>query len=448
LTGVLSGSERQRLLVGFELLGIHTVGKLKLHMLLPIICAIFSEHSVGAELEYEIRAGAYYSDNVRKADIMQQEETIGLIGLQLDASHESRRVEANLLSDLEYRDYLDDSFDSENIGSVNADVLFKISPDTLSWVVENYYGTLQSDPFRANTPDNRENINVFSTGPDLTLRLPRGAFRISGRYESRYFEVSDIDNDVLGGTVSLVRIFSPNRSVSLNVSADRVEFDDTTVNSDFDRQTAYLGFNSQNSRGSIVVNLGINEIHDFGEVSRGTLVGISWSRNITARSSFSLGYDQRFSDAGDIFKRFQAPGRGFGNVRAISGVSDPFENRRFSAKYNNRRKNFDFYVTAFRDEQVYEISKSLNRDRTRVGVGASKSLGSAWQVSIGARFQKTEFSNSSRVDDDIDLRGRISRKLSRRVSLNIGYARSERDSNTAGFDYIENVASLTFSYTR
>lgn len=423
--------------------------KLRLHMLIAVICAVSSNFSVADELAYDIRVGASYTDNVRRADTMLQEETVAFIGIQLDASHTSRRVDAGIQSDWEYRDYVDNSFDADDVGSVNAHVSFQISPDIFSWVATNYYGTLQSNPFLADTPDNRENINVFSTGPDLKLRLgSRSAFHINGRYTNRYFEVSDINNDVLSGGISLVRTLSPNRSLSLNVSADRLEFDDSTVNSDFDLQSAYVSVSSQNSRGTAVVNLGVNELHDSGMVSRGTLIGLNWSRKLTAKSSFSLDYYQRFSDAGDIFRRFQDPGRGFGNVRSIPGVGDAFESRRFSANINIDQEDYEFYFSVIRDEQVYETSSALNRDMTGLGLGASKTLGSAWRVNFDARFGKTEFDASGRTDDDIEMRARISRQLSRRFSVNFSYRRSERKSNSAGFDYTENVASLSIGYGR
>ena len=404
---------------------------------------------VAAEIEYEIRIGASRSDNVARTDTAEIEETIALLGLEVDLQHESRRLEVSIITDLEYRNYTDDTFDNEVVGSLNADLVFQIAPEILSWVVQDQFGKLQTNPFLANTHANRQNINRFSTGPDLRIRMGSvTSIELAGRYYINNFEVSDIDSDILNGRLSLVRALSPRRSVSLNVSVDRIEFDNTTLNSNYDRQSAYIGFQSEISRGSLTINLGYNEIHDLGAVIDGNLVNIEWTRELSASTTFRLAYDEGLTDASDSLDQNQVPGGGFGDVQRTPGVSDPFENRRFSAAIDFARDGNSFFISALYNEDEYVTLSNLDRDWTELRAGASWVLGSAWRFRLDGGFRKTEFIVSGREDDDLTMRIGLSYQMTRILRINVDFVRFDRDSSDPGFGYVENVVNLTFSYAR
>ena len=412
------------------------------------IGSVLTTYAIGAEVEYEITIGAARSDNVARTDTFEIEETIALLGLALDVQHESRKVEASLVADLEYRNYTDGIFDDEVVGSLYADLELQLAQDVFSWVFENRFGNLVTNPFLANTPVNRQNINRFSTGPDLILRFgSRTALEVGGRYHNTQFEISDIDNDVLGGRVSLVRALSAHRSASLNITTDRIEFDDTTFNSSYDKQAAYFGFESESSRSTLTVNLGYNELHDNGVVTDGYLINVNWDREISPSTTFNLGYNEGLTDAGFAFDQSQ-PGQGFGDPQRTAGVSDPFENRRFSVGLDFNRNSNIFFATLSYNEDEYITASVLDRDRSSLRLGFSRDFGSAWRFRLSGVLQKTDFVTTGREDDDATISVGLSRQFSRKVGVNLNFTRFDRDSSDPGFNYVENVINLTFSYTR
>ncbi len=402
-----------------------------------------------ADAQFDVRVGADYSDNIRRDEILQEEETSAFVGLKLQADHESRRLVANIVADLQHKEYLDDVFDNEDTGSAVVNVDLKIIPERFSWILEDNFGTLQRNQFQANTPGNRENINVFSTGPVFDFRFgSRSTLTLSGKYTDRYFEESQNGSDVISGQIMLARALSQNRSISFNVDTNNVEFDANVNGIDFDRRSAYVGFSSQNSRGNINLSVGANEIDDSTDTNTGVLLDVRWLRNLTTRSSITLGYDQRLSDVADTFRRFQTPGPSFGDTSSNPAVADPFENRRYSAVFQTERRGNRFNISAFRAEQDYENLNQLNRDRTGVSVGISSSFGSGWRSSLRAGFERAEFASSSREDDDLEFRATLSRQLYRSIRINLEYAYSKRDSSDPQFDYSENVGTLSISYAR
>ncbi len=263
-----------------------------------ILFAGLASFSAAADGEFEIRIGAAKSDNIARTDMFAIEETIALAGLNLDLQYESRKVWASLITDLEYRDYTNDTFDNEVVGSLDADVELQFAPEVFSWIIRDQFGNLVTNPFQANTPINRQYVNRFSTGPDLRLRFGSStAIELGGRYHSNRFEISDIDSEERYARISLVRAMSPHRSISLNVTGSRIEFDNTVLNSNYDRRAAYLGFQSDAARGSLTLNLGINELDDDGEVVDGNLINVSWDREISPSTTFTLAFREGLTDA-------------------------------------------------------------------------------------------------------------------------------------------------------
>ncbi len=97
--------------------------------------------------------------------------------------------------------------------------------------VSDNFGQTQPDLLTPVTPANSENINYFSTGPDLTLRLaPTTELRLGARYSLVNYQISPFDSDRVSGSLVLTRSIAERSSVSLNAEHDRVEFANQSVN--------------------------------------------------------------------------------------------------------------------------------------------------------------------------------------------------------------------------
>lgn len=414
-----------------------------------LILALQTFDAKAAEVEYEISVGATNSDNIGRSEDQEIEEDYALLGLDLDYSFESNRTAFGFRSDLEYRNYLDSVFSNETVGSVDANLEIELAPGYVIWVAEDFLRTISGDAFRPDTAANRENVNQFSTGPDISVRLgSKTSLTIAGRYRINSFESSDIDSDALDGRIALVRRLNQFRSLSLNLSADRVEYDNTLINSNYDRQTAYLGFLSEVTKGTLSVNLGVNEVHDSGDTFRGTFADLSFDRELSQRSSIALTYGQQISDAGNIFSLLQDPGQPFGDSISLITTGELFESRRASIRYRFSYDKTDFSTSILRRDESYETQIANDRDWTEFRAGVSRELGSGWQIGLNAGFTKVRFDESDREDDDAFYRARISRRFGRTLSVNLAFARFDRDSNESAADYVENTVSLTFAYSR
>ena len=407
------------------------------------------------ELRNTIRGGIAHSDNIGRKNTDEVSETILTVDGTINLSHVTRASEFLLQGSLGYRHYLDDTYDGNVVGNMLAAARFTLVPETVTWVFEDRFGTLQQNPYQAETPDNIENINNFSTGPDLHFVIGNvTALDMGARLRVNTFEESDLDNDVLGGNIALVRAISSKRNVSLNYSLDQVDYDDDILGRDYDRQLAYVGFSSEMSRGMVSFKLGGNRVEfDDDTLAEGSADGlyanVEFSRQITSRSSFTASYDQQYSDAGNIFREFQDPGRSTQSSNGdVVGAGEPFEGQRFRVGWNmvRARTTWNLSVNAYNED--YVSRDILDRNRFGLQGGVSWQLGSGWTVSGGLRLEQGQFSSADRDDDDLTLNVGLTRRLSRTLDLNVNYMRADRSSTEPLAEYTENRVALTIGYSR
>src|SRR5688572_10032717 len=168
------------------------------------IAALLVTAPARAELTGVAEAGVGYSDNIGRVPSNETDETIGTVGLELDWSERTRRIRGDATVDLSYYEYMDDTFDSEVLGTANGTLALAIVPETFQWVFQDSFGQAQSDPFAPASPTTREDLNYFSTGPDLTVRFGSTGFgRVFGRWSQTSYERSPLDAERTSGGVAV-----------------------------------------------------------------------------------------------------------------------------------------------------------------------------------------------------------------------------------------------------
>jgi hypothetical protein len=399
------------------------------------------------DVSFELRAGAVGSDNILRSATLKEDDLILLGGFGLEFDHLSKRVELNVAADYEYRAYTEDAYDNESLPQFDGTLDIHFIPGLLTWTTDNRLGQVVTDVFATETPENRENINSFSTG--LLLSLPLGdrtTFGVDGHYRSYRYEESPTDNELVGGGVVLSRALSRNRSISANVLVDDIEYDDQLLNTDYERRTAYVGFDSRVSNGDLSIGLGVNEVVVDGEKADGTLAVFELSRELSSRTELSLSYDQRFSDAGDIFRRFRDPGLRVNDSENIGGQGSPFESKRTQAQVDLTRNRSAFSFSASWVDE--DFSEESNQDRKRFESRARMiyDLGRGWTMNALLGYDDIEYSSSERTDDDIVGRLGLSKQLASSIYLDVDYVYTDRESSDSQFSYTENRVGVTLKY--
>lgn len=392
-----------------------------------------------ADLSYGVDVGAGRSDNVARVGAAEQSDTIATVGGELDLDHESKRLTANVASRLEYRDYLDDTFDSEVIGNLIGRAQLQIVEERFKWVVEDTFGQTTRDQFAAETPTNRENVNYLSTGPELTLSLGgRNDLILRGRYEDVHYEEAELGNDRVRGDLVLQRELSKATKAGLNVSTDRVRYDDEMLAPDFDRNEAYLSYDVQAARTTLSVQGGITEIRSDGESDDGWLGRLSLTRRSSSALTLGLELGHEFSDAGRAFVQQQQLQPGAVDPVLVQQTGAPFESvyGAVTAQFSRNRTSMNVRLARY-DEQ-YDALPLFDRERLTADFTLQRNLNAALVANFAAHYARQEYESFEREISDLSASLGLRWSIGRATSLSFEYRYLDRADDIEGGDYRAN----------
>jgi hypothetical protein len=398
--------------------------------------------------DWSILAGAEHSDNIRRTSNEEESQTTAIAGAQLQLRSERPRLSTDINLNAQYRKYLDDAFDDEVAGGLDGTLIFGIVPERFLWIVQDNFGLVSSDPREVDTPDNRENINYFTTGPDLIFRLgDRTSLTVQGRWSDVYYEDSETDNERYSGLISLEREISRFLSLSFNGLASRVEYDEAPPNSNYDEQEAYLGLEARGARTALTAIVGYTEFHDFGASADEVLLRLTVTREVGARSTLSLQAGREFSDTADIFRLDQSAGgvRLDGNGAAQS--SDPFKSDYFYVRWQTRNDRSTWQVSGNWREESHEVQSELDRSSLGAYADFERRLASRATLQLAASYWQNDVTGSDTRLDEWSAGGTLSYQVGPNVSLQARLTHYTGSGTGDQHEYDENRYYLGIIYT-
>lgn len=422
------------------------------HTFIVMVVSLASAGGAAAqETRFSVSAGATYTDNVGRVAANEESELIPEAGFALTLEREGR-LEAELGVDLRYRSYADNTFDDELVGGLDGRLSYAFVPDRFLWVVEDNFGQSFIDPRDVETPDNRQNLNYFTTGP--TVVLPLGArtnLTISGRWSDVDYEETDLDNQRLLGQVQLARAMSDTSVLTLDMSTQRVEFDQSPPNSDYDLHTVALTYRASGARTTLAVSGGMTSLHDFGDSTDGPLLDVMVTREVGARSRLTLNVGTRFFDAAESFRR----DRGLLDIElgneGVVPAGDAFQQDYAYLNWELTGNRTSLRLAADWRDENREVDSTFDRESRGLDAGVSRRLGARTTAMLFGRYGTEEFSTGG-VDFDEWSAG-VGLDWSLSGSLVVGLRAERFDGSgdtTAGVDtrdYEENRYTLRFEYS-
>lgn len=436
----------------------------------------------GAErLTYGVDAGLGETDNVSLVPTNRVSQTIATVDADFDIKHKSSRLDVDAKGNFTDFDYVQGAYSNELLGRFDGVVHLALIPQRITWVLQDDFGQAALDPFVPTTPGNFEDINYVSTGPDFALRMGgTGFLDASLRIARATYQTSPFNSNRVLGSLAAGLQLSARSSVSLNGVAERVLFDNTVVNGDFDRSSAYVRYEIQGARTNLSVDLGETKISQNASSGTSTVVlganglpitvpvtipqapysttgplaRIAVTRILSSSISLTVSGGRELTDGISSFGSIQGGAIGVvGTVPALLTTSSYAAD--FGAVgWRFERNRTAIGVSAHWEKDVY-ISQS-QFDLTRVGgeIKVDRQLSRAFALQVLGRYYKNDYPNatlltlaggSPKYDDGLVaaiLSWRHGRALEVRLRAEYG------SRNTAGVDegYRETRAFLTVGY--
>jgi hypothetical protein len=403
-----------------------------------------------AELAYDILAGVGETDNVRLTPTDKRSDTIATAGFDLTWEERRRTYDADVTADVQYLDFLRHSYSGEVVGNVLGNLHLILLPQVLRWTVSENFGQSSIDPAAASTPNNRENLNNFSTGPDLSLPLgPTDALLVNARYSNVKYQVSDLSSNRYSAGVGARHELSAASGVSLNVQDELIRFADGESNPDYDQQEAYIRYDATGARTRMNFDVGYTRLKLPTEQVGGLLARLEVTRQLSPSQSvtFTAGHD--YSDAGTEFVLLQALGGANLATQAIGASSSPFKQNYVTVGWAFQARRTGFGLDAGHFKLVYEESNLLDEQRSTAGAHITRQLTPKVQAGLSVSYLKEEFRNLGGGNyNQLDTIAQVTYRINTKLTVDIELARTHRDSDLASQTYTDDRAWLKFKYGR
>jgi hypothetical protein len=418
-------------------------------------CLSIVAGSAWAQTTLELGAGVEHTDNVARTATDEESETIGTASVKFGLKAERPRLTSDIGANLQYRRYLDDTFDNELVGGLDGKVSYAFIPERFVLVVEDNYGQIANDRSQVETPDNRQNFNYFTAGPDITLPLgARTAVQARGRWSDSYFENSEDDSQSVEGSLGLIRTLSEMTSVSLNASVSTVEFDESETLEDSEIREAFFRIDAIGARTTFFGDFGYTETEQGDIASDGPLVRLTVSRAITPRSTLSLTAGSEFADTGTAFRLDQgAVGVQVGNQDVVA-AADVFRTNYAYLTFATEQERTSFSATARTNRERHETQIALDRDVLGAEIALTRRLTSRLSLELRGTYNDEEFVETDIAFDEWGVGAGLLWQLNTAWRLRLsGDHFSGAGDTVSGLggvavprDYDENRAALTVTY--
>jgi hypothetical protein len=366
--------------------------RLEQAMQVALISAAVAMSQAHAATTLTLDVGVEHTDNVGRVEVDPESETIGTAGLGLAIDTKRPRLSAEVGADLEYRRYLDDTFDPEVVGGVDATLGFAIVPDRFVWMLEDNYGQISNNRLVADSPDNRQDFNYLSTGPDITLPVgARNSIFVSGRWSDSYYEEAGQDSTGVDASAAFIHKLSEMTNLSLNGSWSQIEYDNEAFE-DNEIREGFLRFDGTGVKTSLAVDVGYTEAtRGDRDPSDGWLFRLDATRQLSARTSLEVSAGSEFQDAGQAFRLDQQalgiqPGNG-----DVLPVADVFRNNYLYLGLTAALDRTTVNVTIHGNQERYEEQDTFDRDIVGASFSIERAVTPRLTLGVEGDYSKEEF---------------------------------------------------------
>jgi hypothetical protein len=398
--------------------------------------------------DYGVDVGIGESDNVTLVQSNKVSQTIAITDVDFDFKDQTRRFDVDAKGDFSYLDFLQGAYSNELIGRFDGNANVALIPQHVTWVITESFGQSQIDPFLAVVPTNLENVNYVATGPDLVFRLgPTVFLDMSARYARTTYQTDPFDSNAVLGSAALGLALSAQSSISINGSFKRMLFDNTDVNTDFDRSSAYVHYEVEGARTNLTANLGATKVTQGSESFTGPNAKLQLARKLSSVSklTFTLGRD--ITDASTAFGNLQGGAIG-GIVTAPAAISlSNYTATYGTVEWEYARNRTKFAVSGTWEKDSYDGQPLQDLTRGTAEFRIERRLTSQLTGQLLGRVFRTEYTNTDFSETDGLVGAALTFRQGRGLEIKLRYDHTSRvvPGGIAG-GYIENRAFLTIGY--
>ena len=401
------------------------------------------------ELSTEATVAAVRTDNVSPGSPVRDSATLGLLRAGAELQSLTPRFDVDVDAEVTRYQYFQGGYDAETLPQLSGIATWHIMPDRLSWFVRDEYGQVGGLSFGEIRPIVRENINYLTTGPQLTLPLGgRNELELGGSYSDVNTSGAGVDSNRYQGSAQLRRRVSDRRSVGLNYSYTKIEYDRAAALSGYDRNIASVRFESNARRGALVAEAGASRVTRPGRAAdTAPLFNLELTRRVGSRSMLALRLNSQSSDAADAFRD------GIGSAITSGGGDaelpldgEPFILDSASLEWTHQTVRLTTQVRLLHEKERYDGPGFADRERTGVALSGGYRWSSRNEAHAAIRHERNVSDDRALNDRNWAFEVGYSHRIARELYAMLDYTHFRRDREALTVNQAENRWMLTISF--
>ncbi|MDR2876829.1 MAG: hypothetical protein LBV36_02125 [Chromatiales bacterium] len=398
----------------------------------------------GMQFDAGAAGGLEYTNNARLTSENEREDLIETALFQLSAARNEGALRANAQTSLLYRNYENDSYDSQRQFAFIGAAEWLIRPDSFVWSASDSYARQPINALVPGTPTNLQGVNVFSTGLGASLPINvRQRLSFKPQYNNFYFEKTDYDNQQYTlGAAWTYRVTLP-LSLSLNSNLNRTTYNES-VYQGTTMARYFVGLQGLSPRMSFIANLGFTDVlSEHVGSGGGYLANLSWNYRSSQHSQMSAYLASEITNTSQVLAQVGVdPNLGIGVDQQIS--SNLFRSETARLAYNWRLVETDWRLTGYWDKRHQGVGGTQSTTGTQLSVNYP--LGAALSTLLATIYEQVRVSGSVSGYESYTFQGGLTYALSGKLKATLAVADSHRSSDLASAQYDDLRVLLFFSY--
>ena len=419
-----------------------------------VVASVTNTMVVAGELAY---GGAYsyqYDSNVNRVQDNPISDTIqtGVVGLSYQQNTEA--LTANLVAQVSRKLYTKDTFAPETAYYANGAAVWVISPQLLSWRLEDVASQILLDITQPDTPTNRTNSNSLNTGPDLTFRLGADSVILGARY-GRFDVQGSGDNYRYTGFVRYLHPLSSMSVVSLNYEPQDIYYSPPAVNAQIIREDAYGRYQRRSEVDELTVDLGVT--HDAaigGQDTTKPLISIAGTHRLTPTTAIHTTILDRTLDTYSYLASGATtpvpptdPTAGVGSPSPTVLAGDVYQKRYADLVLVTRGTFLGSTAQAYAQSIDYQTLVDQDYNEWGGRVSATWFYSVDLHLRAQAEYIRRTFTSSTREDADKNANIGFLYLMNPKFSLAFLGERLQRSTTVAGANYVDLRATMYLIYS-
>jgi hypothetical protein len=343
---------------------------------------------------YDVSGGLGESDNINLSATHPKAQTLSAVNAFFDFIRSGSHFDLNAVGNFGDTDYLEGAYSNQVLGRFDGLADLTLWEHRFKWLVRDDYGDQQIDILQSLTPVNLQRVNVFSTGPQLTLQPTLTSFvQMQGLYSRNTWQDSPFSGNTESGTLTVGRQLSPTATLSLVGQVQEERFDNTSVNQDYQIREYYGRYAFTDARTRVDLQGGVAQANDTGSFSSSPLVRLSLSRSVSPFSTVSLSGGRDYSNAMGSFASLDSGATGGipvdGATQTTGNALHTYGN--LSWAYHRERTGID--ISGGWERQNYDVQSKFNYTTSDIALTLRRQLTPRLSADILTTVDREQYGN-------------------------------------------------------